>query len=90
MEPENKTKDDCGCSDGNCCTPKKSTPWTKILFIVVIVAALAIIVMKFSCGSCKTEACTSQVKTDSAGGTDSTTKPCCADPNASCGDKSKK
>ncbi len=35
-------------------------------------------------------ACTSQVKTDSAGGTDSTTKPCCADPNASCGDKSKK
>ncbi len=51
MEPENKTKDDCGCSDGNCCTPKKSTPWTKILFIVVIVAALAIIVMKFSCGS---------------------------------------
>lgn len=45
MENEKNTKQDCGCSDG-CCTPKKSKPWMKILFAVIIIAAVAIVTLK--------------------------------------------
>ncbi|MEI8204077.1 MAG: hypothetical protein WCH34_13735 [Bacteroidota bacterium] len=91
METENKTKENCGCEDGNCCTPpKKNNLWTKIIFSIVIVAALAIIIMKLTCGNCKTESCSTVAKTEKAGVKDSTAKPCCSDPNSSCCDKSKK
>lgn len=45
MESENK-KQDCGCSDPNCCTPKKSNLWMKIVFAVIVVAALLIVAIK--------------------------------------------
>ncbi len=38
-------KQDCGC-EGGCCPPKRKNPFTKILFAVVIVAALGIIGFK--------------------------------------------
>jgi hypothetical protein len=38
-------QNDCGC-DGDCCPPKKSNPFTKIIFIVVVVAALGIVGVK--------------------------------------------
>ena len=48
MENQENSKQDCGCSDG-CCTPKKkSTLWTKILFIVIILAAGTIITVKLT------------------------------------------
>ena len=46
MESKENSKQDCGCSDG-CCTPKKkSNLWTKILFIVIILAAGTIVAAK--------------------------------------------
>jgi hypothetical protein len=41
-EPRNQ---DCGCADGNC-KPKKKNPGSKLIFGVVILAALAIIGIK--------------------------------------------
>ena len=38
---------DCNCSD-NCCQPPKQKPWKKILFFVVILAALAIVTIKLT------------------------------------------
>ena len=90
MEPENKTKEDCGCADGNCCPPKKNNSWSKIIFIVVIVAALMIVIMKLTVDKDQTPTCSTVVKGENGVGTDTTAKPCCADPNASCGDKTKK
>ena len=36
---------DCGCGT-DCCQPKKGKPWVKILFIVVFLAAAAIVTVK--------------------------------------------
>ena len=47
MEDQINGKADCGCSDG-CCAPPKKKPWTKILFILVILAAVSIIILRFS------------------------------------------
>jgi hypothetical protein len=38
---------DCGC-EGNCCPPKKKNPWRKILFAVIILAALGILAFKLT------------------------------------------
>jgi hypothetical protein len=38
-------KKDCGC-DGDCCKPKKSNILSKVLFAVILLAALGIIGMK--------------------------------------------
>ncbi|MCL2511565.1 MAG: hypothetical protein FWF09_05900, partial [Bacteroidales bacterium] len=47
MENQSNFNQDCGCSDG-CCTPqKKSNPWKKWIFIAIILAAVAIIAVKF-------------------------------------------
>ena len=45
MEKENNTKQDCNCGP-DCCTPKKSKLWMKIVFIVVVVAAATIVTVK--------------------------------------------
>ena len=46
MDNQNHSNQDCGCSDG-CCTPhKKGNLWTKILFLVVVLAAGTIITVK--------------------------------------------
>lgn len=46
MENQNISKQDCGCSDG-CCTPhKKSNSWKKWIFVVIILAAAAIVTVK--------------------------------------------
>ena len=45
METENNTKQDCGCGT-DCCTPKKSKLWMKIVFIVIVAAAIAIVTVK--------------------------------------------
>jgi len=45
METENKTTQDCGC-DGDCCQPAKSKPWMKIIFFVIIAAAITIVTIK--------------------------------------------
>ena len=41
---KNETKD-CGC-DSDCCQPKKSNTWKKLLFIAIILAAGAIVTVK--------------------------------------------
>jgi hypothetical protein len=47
MENQNKSNQDCGCSDDSCCVPtKKSSPWQKWIFIAIIVAAAAIVTVK--------------------------------------------
>ena len=46
MENQTNSNQDCGCSDG-CCTPqKKNSLWKKWIFIAIILAATAIIVIK--------------------------------------------
>ena len=40
-----ENKNDCGCTDGNC-QPKKSNMVTKIIFAVIVVAAVGIIAVK--------------------------------------------
>ncbi len=42
---EVKSTNDCDCGS-DCCQPSKSKPWTKIVFIVIVIAALAIAAMK--------------------------------------------
>ena len=45
MENQNNNKD-CGC-DTNCCQPaKKGNLWTKILFVVIMLAVVSIINVK--------------------------------------------
>jgi len=44
---EEKKSDDCGCSDGSC-RPKKKNLLSKVLFVVILVAALAIIGIKLA------------------------------------------
>jgi hypothetical protein len=43
-EGENK-KQDCGCDDG-CCQPKKKNIWSKLIFVVILLAAVTIIGVK--------------------------------------------
>jgi len=46
MENQEISKHDCGCSDG-CCTPKKKNSlWSKIIFILIILAVGVIITVK--------------------------------------------
>lgn len=50
MNIREKNQADCGCgsNDSNCCGPKKGKGklWTKIVFIVVVLAAAAIVTIK--------------------------------------------
>ncbi len=46
VEGESK-KEDCGCADGNC-QPKKKNIFSKILFGVILLAAIAIIGIKLA------------------------------------------
>ncbi|MCX6281053.1 MAG: hypothetical protein NTU51_03755 [Bacteroidetes bacterium] len=45
--PNQDKTSDCGC-DGNCCPPKKKNPLKKILFAVIILAALGILAFKLT------------------------------------------
>jgi len=45
QENTDHEKNDCGC-DGNCCPPKKKSIWPKIIFTIVILAAIGIIAAK--------------------------------------------
>lgn len=85
---ENEVKQDCGCNDG-CCQPKKSKPWTKILFAVVIIAAIAIIAIKFSGNNNNSDNKSTMIKNEKIGPTDST-KSCCPKSNSLCCPKGKK
>jgi len=74
MENENNTKQDCGCGGTDCCTPSKSKLWMKIVFIVVIAAAVTIAVLKLT-GNCSMCGNKTTVTTEkSCGGADSTKK----------------
>ena len=47
MENQINSTQDCGCNSGDCCQPpKKNNLWKKTLFIVVILAAVAIVTLK--------------------------------------------
>ena len=69
------SKKDCGCEGGDCCQPKKSNKMTKVLFGVILLAALSIIVIKLV-----NPPDTAVAKAKSG---------CCADPKASGCDTSK-
>ena len=61
VQPEGGDKQhDCGCEDGNC-KPKKSNLLTKIIFAVILLAAIGIIAVKLTSHSApaagKEEAC---------------------------------
>jgi len=96
MEPTNKTNDNCGCGDG-CCTPKKSKPWTKILFFLIVAAAITIATYKIVAKETKPEVKAAVVSADS-----NAKKPSCcdttqpnictkvSDPNKPCCPQSKK
>ena len=47
MENQSTSKFDCGCSDGCCTPPTKSSPWKKWVFIAIILLAGAIVAIKF-------------------------------------------
>jgi len=46
MENQSNSNQNCGCGDGGCCTPKKGNFWTRLIFIIIILAAGAIITVK--------------------------------------------
>jgi len=46
VEGENKNQD-CGCDDG-CCQPKKKNTWSKWIFALILLAAVAIIGIKLT------------------------------------------
>ena len=69
MEIENKSTHDCSCDD-NCCQPSKNKLWKKIVFIVIIVGALAVVAIKLTSNSSKAEPQKAAVKTE---------KPACCD-----------
>jgi hypothetical protein len=89
MNTENGTKQDCGCDNGECCQPKKSNKWTKIIFALILLTAVAIIVAKFTYGDCKKDTCAKTTDTTGVATKDSTAKPCCPNGGANCGDKTK-
>ena len=67
VEGENK-KQDCGCDD-SCCQPQKKNIFSKLIFAVILLAAVAIIGVKLvsrsgsapgkasSCDTTKTKSC---------------------------------
>ena len=72
METENKTNNNCNCGD-DCCKPKKSKLWTKILFFIVIATALSIVTFKIVANNKKAEVKPPVVIVDSI------KKPSCCD-----------
>jgi len=46
MENQTNLKQDCGCGDGCCPPKKKGSYWRKWIFIVIILAAGAIVTVK--------------------------------------------
>lgn len=44
--PKEEKKSDCDCNDSSCCEPKPKNKFTKVLFILVIAAAIGIIGFK--------------------------------------------
>ncbi|MDR2586598.1 MAG: hypothetical protein LBC84_10360 [Prevotellaceae bacterium] len=48
MENQNNSNQDCGCSDGCCAPQKKGKLWSRIVFIVIIVAAATIVTIKLT------------------------------------------
>ena len=90
MENETNKQQDCGCNGGDCCTPKKSKLWMKIVFVAIVLAAIAIITVKLvnkgcttepakkSCCSDSTKSCNHKKDTVKINGSD-TTKPKCCD-----------
>lgn len=46
-KPENLSTVDCGCST-DCCSPKYTKPWKKVLFYLVLLAMAALLVFKFT------------------------------------------
>lgn len=82
MENENNTNQDCGCGT-DCCTPKKSNLWMKIIFIVIVVAAAAIVTIKLT-GAKNASANQSPAAAENSGcGGDSTMK-CGGDTSKNC------
>jgi hypothetical protein len=47
MDDQTTSSKECNC-EGNCCPPPPKRPWNKILFFLVILAALAIVAFKLS------------------------------------------
>jgi len=75
MENQTNSNQDCGCGEG-CCTPKKkSNLWKRVLSIIIILAAGAIITVKLvgkqdtppekCCDTKETPACCPQTEQDS-------------------------
>jgi hypothetical protein len=91
MENENKPKQDCGCSDPNCCAPKKNNLCMKIIFIVIVVAAIGIVAVKLINNKGKSELKGAAVTTEkSSCGDTSNTKACDPSKNSPCCSKAKK
>ena len=54
MENNTETKQDCGCN-GDCCQPKKGKIWTKMIFFIIVTAAIAIVTFKLFINNIKAE-----------------------------------
>jgi len=83
MENEKNTKQDCGCCDG-CCTPSKSKPWMKILFAVIIIAAVAIVTYKLVNNNTTSAKVGATISTEKSGCGDSSKTKSCESGNKSC------
>ncbi|MCX6246321.1 MAG: hypothetical protein NTW10_01185 [Bacteroidetes bacterium] len=77
-----KKNQDCGCDDG-CCQPKKKNPVSKIIFAVILLAAVAIIGIKLTGHSGNRSSKQSVAAPGKAGGCD-TTKKCDTTKGSSC------
>jgi hypothetical protein len=96
MEEKINREKDCGCSD-NCCQPaKKSNLLSRIIFIAVILAVIAIVAVKLT-GKSNAEhpvvtdtTNVEQVLNIDTTGTTTCEKPCKTDGNSSCCPKPKK
>ena len=62
MENQVNSQPDCGCGDGCCTPPKKRNKWQMLIFIIIVLGAIAIVALKFTGKSsanqkadCKTE-----------------------------------
>jgi hypothetical protein len=92
MGKENKTTQNCDCSS-DCCQPSKNKSWMKIVFIVIVVAALAIATIKlFNQNRTGTKGATSPiVKSECCDSIkqDTSAKVCNPEKNSSCCPKAK-
>ena len=84
MESQNQ---DCGCTDG-CCTPqKKNSIWSKILFLVIVLAAGTIITVKLVANqTASSEKCCEKPTSATccpSTGAQAATPACCATPATS-------